>query len=104
MVQNAGNACVCLLLSPVHPARHSERARIFCSSGCLELLDGLILKEDIPCSLCEKLKYVGFLRHFARFFPIFLLILTCFLHVFKEEDPGKTYLILREKLIRVDDA
>jgi hypothetical protein len=37
-------------------------------------------------------------------FPFFLLILTCFLHVFKEEDPGKTYLILREKLIRVDDA
>jgi hypothetical protein len=43
---------------------------------------------------------------FARFFSIFLLplIVTCFLHVFKEEDPGKTYLILREKLSRVDDA
>jgi hypothetical protein len=28
--------------------------------------------------------------------------LTYFLHIFKEEDPGKTYLVLREKMARAD--
>ena len=79
----------------------------------LELLVTKILKGDTLCSLCGKQKYAlaiecaysssscEIVLHDGTSFPGGTPLTHC-LHIFKEEDPGKTYLVLREKMSRAD--